>query len=186
MRQQTSRLLQYYLQYTSAPVIHNLFMEIINYLAALFKNTYSNYFCLKLFAYLDSNDRITYINILSHNFKDLAMNKVSTHPIQCIIEELTTMSEQHALLSAVIPRYNNTNSNFAHDLIMTLALDVYGTHALVKMLSHFPLHLMNPVITHLTNNFLRLAVHANGLKARYCHLNRYQRCALPSNITNRI
>ena len=159
MRQQTSRLLQYYLQYTSANVIHNLFMEIINYLEMLFKDTYSNYFCLKLFSYLNTNDRITYINILSHNFKELATNKTSTYPIQCIIEELTTVSEQHALLSAVIPQHNNNNN----ELILALALNVYGTHVLGKMLTHFPIHLMNSIITHLINNFVLLATNANGL-----------------------
>lgn len=151
-RQQTSRLLQYYLQYTSSTIIHSLFIELINYLSLLFKNTYSNYFCLKLFAYLNSNDRITYINILSQHFNDLALNKTSTHPVQCIIEQLTTLPEQQALLNAV-----------SAEQALTLALNVYGTHVIGKMLKHFPIHMMQRIITQLISDVILLSTNANGL-----------------------
>ena len=151
-RQQTSRLLQYYLQYTSPTIIHNLFMELINYLSLLFKDTYSNHFCLKLFSYLNSNDRITYINILSQHFNDLALNKTSTHPVQCIIEQLTTLPEQQALLSAV-----------SAEQALALALNVYGTHVLGKMLKHFPKNIMQRIITKLISNVILLSTNANGL-----------------------
>ena len=151
-RQQTSRLLQYYLQYTSPTIIHNLFMELINYLSLLFKDTYSNYFCLKLFSYLNTNDRITYINILSQHFNHLALNKTSTHPVQCIIEQLTTLHEQQTLLSAI-----------SAEQALALALNVYGTHVLGKMLKHFPKNIMQRIITQLISNVVMLSTNANGL-----------------------
>jgi hypothetical protein len=160
MKQQTSRLLQYYLKFTSPHMIHCLFMEIVDYFLMLLKDTYSNYFCLKLFSYLNSSDRMIVINILSNNFIELATNKISTYPFQCIVENLSSIDEQTILIKSLIPTQKKISKN--NDSIVTLALDTYGTHVLVKLLTYLPIHLMNPIIIHLLNNFSFLATDANG------------------------
>ena len=161
MKQQTSRLLQYYLQFTSSNVIHCLFMEIVDYFLMLLKDTYSNYFCLKLFSFLNSNDRMIVINILSNNFIELATNKISTYPFQCIIENLSSTNERTTLIKTIIPSQKKVSKN--NDSIITLAVNTYGTHVIVKLLTYFPTHLMNPIIIHLINNFSFLATDANGV-----------------------
>ena len=50
--QQTSRILQYYLDKTPNDIIHLIFNEFSNQVDSLLLDPYANYFCLKIFYYL--------------------------------------------------------------------------------------------------------------------------------------
>ena len=92
--QQTSRILQFYLEQTSKSVIHLIFLEIIDKLIYLLIDPYANYFCLKIFYLLNDSDRIQYLKKISINIEIISNNKISTYPIQCIIENLKNNNEK--------------------------------------------------------------------------------------------
>ena len=88
--QQTSRILQFYLDQTNEDIIHLIFLEIANDLEELILDIYANYFCLKIFYFLNKEDRMIFLHNISNKFDYLSINKISTYPIQCIIEKLNT------------------------------------------------------------------------------------------------
>ena len=63
--QQTSRILQYYLDKTPNDIIHLIFSEFSNQVDSLLLDPYANYFCLKIFYYLNNNDRIFFLKKIS-------------------------------------------------------------------------------------------------------------------------
>ena len=60
--QQTSRILQYYLDKTPNDVIHLIFSEFSNQVDALLLDPYANYFCLKIFYFLFILNKLYNIN----------------------------------------------------------------------------------------------------------------------------
>lgn len=63
--QHTSRLCQCYLEKASSEVIHLIFKELKDQIANLLFDPYANYFCLKLFYYLNKEDRIFFLRHVS-------------------------------------------------------------------------------------------------------------------------
>ena len=150
--QQTSRILQFYLDQTNEDIIHLIFLEISNDIEELILDIYANYFCLKLFYFLNKDDRMIFLNNISHKFDYLSINKISTYPIQCIIEKLNTDKEFDLI-------FNSVKNN-----LMKLSFDVYGTHVLEKIISTFNYekHLIH-ISKFIIDNFISLVNNSNGL-----------------------
>ena len=150
--QQISRILQYYLENTPSNIIHLIFLEFKDELAELLLDIYANYFCSKIFFYLNDEDRIIFLHNISKKLDNLSINKISTYPIQCIIEKLDKDKEHEIIFNSII---NN---------LMKLSIDVYGTHVLEKILSSFNyekylIHISNFIL----DNFVFLVQNSNGL-----------------------
>ncbi len=150
--QQTCRILQFYLEQTKEEIIHLIFKEIANNIKELILDIYANYFCLKIFYFLNNKDRLLFLTNISDNFDDLCINKISTYPIQCIIEKLNT-DEEFDLV------FNSIKNN-----LMKLCLDIYGTHVIEKILTSFNyekhiIHISNFIL----DNFISLVNNSNGL-----------------------
>lgn len=156
--QQTSRLFQYYFDQTHPDITHLLFSEIYEQLNLLLLDPYANYFCLKIFHFLNANDRVLFLNKLALNFVTLSTNKISTYPIQCIIQSLTSPSEQAIIIQGLL--YNNLQSE---SNVIKLSFDLYGTHVIEKILEHFNIDLLLQVIGLICNDFLFIANNPNGL-----------------------
>ena len=123
--QQTSRILQFYLDQTNEEIIHLIFMEFSNELEELILDIYANYFCLKIFYFLNKEDRMLFLYNISHNFDNLCINKISTYPIQCIIENLKSEEEFDLIFNSI------------KNKLMKLSFDIYGTHVLEKIITTF-------------------------------------------------
>ena len=150
--QQTSRILQYYLDKTPNDIIHLIFSEFSNQVDSLLLDPYANYFCLKIFYYLNNNDRIFFLKKISPILDILSVNKIATYPIQCIIEKLN--SDEEILI--VI--------NFLKKSLIKLSLDIYGAHVIEKLITHFHYKsYLDDILNFITDNFLYLACNSNGL-----------------------
>ena len=149
--QQASRICQFYFDQTPSNVVHLIFEELRDSITQLLLDPYANYFCLKIFYFLNGNDRIAFLENASNNFDILSVNKISTYPIQCIVEHLNTDQEKRIVVNAIKNSY------------MKLCLDVYGTHVLEKILNCFEYEFVRPLMSFILNNFLFLANNANGL-----------------------
>ena len=150
--QQTSRILQYYLDQTPENIIHQIFFEFKDIIDELILDIYANYFCLKIFYFLNKEDRIIFLKNISNNLDNLSVNKISTYPIQCIIEKLNYEEEFEIV-------FNGIKNN-----LMKLSVDIYGTHVLEKILNTFNyekyiIHISNFII----DNFIFLVNNSNGL-----------------------
>ena len=150
--QQISRICQLYLEKTSQSILHLIFSEIMSQLPELLFDPYGNYFCLKLFSFLDTKDRIMYLTKIAPSFAQLSTNKISTYPIQCIIEQLHSINEQKIIFTSLKPTE-----------YIKLALDSYGTHVLAKIIILFNYSLIQPLSKFILDNFLFLANNSNGL-----------------------
>ena len=149
--QQTSRVCQFYIEQAPNEVIHLIFTEVCDTLPQLLLDPYANYFCLKLFYYLNSNDRMIFLKNISSYISNLSINKIATYPIQCIIEHLTLNAEKMLIVNSIYP------------FIMKMSLDVYGTHVIEKVLSYFEYEMIKPISNFILDNFLFLANNSNGL-----------------------
>ena len=149
--QQTSRVCQFYIEQSPNEVVHLIFTEVCDSLPQLLLDPYANYFCLKLFYYLNSNDRMIFLKNISSYISNLSINKIATYPIQCIVEHLTLNTEKMLILNAIYP------------FIMKMSLDVYGTHVIEKVLSYFEYEMIKPISNFILDNFLFLANNSNGL-----------------------
>lgn len=149
--QQISRLCQFFFGNTSEDLIHLIFLEISSDLVQLLVDPYANYFCLKIFYFLNEVDRKVFLLNISAELPSLSVNKISTYPIQCIIESLTTLEEQSIVVNAL------------KNDVMRLSLDLYGTHVIERILGGFEYEIVHPISTFICQNFLFLANNPNGL-----------------------
>ena len=150
--QQTSRILQFYLDQTNEEIIHLIFMEFANELEELILDIYANYFCLKIFYFLNQEDRMLFLYNISHNFDNLCINKISTYPIQCIIENLKSEEEFDLIFNSI------------KNKLMKLSFDIYGTHVLEKIITTFNYekHIIH-ISKFIIDNFILLVNNSNGL-----------------------
>ena len=150
--QQTSRILQFYLEQTKQEIIHLIFKEIVNDLNELILDIYANYFCLKIFYYLNNKDRLLFLYNISDNFDNLCINKISTYPIQCIIENLKSEEEFDLIFNSI------------KNKLMKLSFDIYGTHVLEKIITTFNYekHIIH-ISKFIIDNFILLVNNSNGL-----------------------
>ena len=150
--QQTSRILQFYLDQTNEEIIHLIFMEFANELEELILDIYANYFCLKIFYFLNKEDRMLFLYNISHNFDNLCINKISTYTIQCIIENLKSEEEFDLIFNSI------------KNKLMKLSFDIYGTHVLEKIITTFNYekHIIH-ISKFIIDNFILLVNNSNGL-----------------------
>lgn len=149
--QQTSRVCQYYLDQSHSEVIHLIFKELSPNLTNLLLDQYANYFCLKIFYFLNSNDRLEFIKNITPFLPTLCINKISTYPIQCIVERLSSITEQKLFLS-------HLNNSF-----IQISLDLYGTHVIERAFTNLNYDLVKPFSLMVLDSFLFLSTNPNGI-----------------------
>ena len=109
------------------------------------------YFCMKLFCFLNNNDRLSFLSILVKNICIFSINKISTYPIQFIVSHLYSKIEMQIII-------NQINKN-----LMKLALDIYGTHVIEKIIINFDKEYLKEIFNFITENLIFLSKHVNGL-----------------------
>ena len=149
--QQTSRLCQYFFDQTPQEIVHLIFDEIKEQVDTLLLDPYANYFCLKIFYFLNAEDRIFFLEKISATFDVLSTNKISTYLIQCIVEKLNTPQEQIIIVNAL------------KDNVVKLSLNMYGTHVIERVMTTFDFRLLSSVSQAIIENFIYLANNPNGL-----------------------
>ena len=146
-----SRIFQNYLKNTHYDILHLIFSEIKNKLTELLKDSYSNYFCKKLFRNLSQKDRIEYLTIIQPELNILSKDSIATYPIQNIIEELGSKNEKSIFYLGI----KNYIDNFAYN--------IYGARILEKILAYFEDEFKQEIIEYICENFLELAYNNNGI-----------------------
>ena len=146
-----SRIFQNYLKNTHYDILHLIFSEIKNKLTELLKDSYSNYFCKKLFRNLSQKDRIEYLTIIQPELNILSKDSIATYPIQNIIEELGSKNEKNIFYLGI----KNYIDNFAYN--------IYGARILEKILAYFEDEFKQEIIEYICENFLELAYNNNGI-----------------------
>ena len=146
-----SRIFQNYLKNTHYDILHLIFSEIKNKLTELLKDSYSNYFCKKLFRNLSQKDRIEYLTLIQPELNILSKDSIATYPIQNMIEELGSKNEKNIFYLGI----KNYIDNFAYN--------IYGARILEKILAYFEDEFKKEIIEHICENFLELAYNNNGI-----------------------
>ena len=146
-----SRIFQNYLKNTHYDILHLIFFEIKNKLTELLKDSYSNYFCKKLFRNLSQKDRIEYLSLIQPELNILSKDSIATYPIQNIIEELGSKNEKNIFYLGI----KNYIDNFAYN--------IYGARILEKILAYFEDEFKQEIIEYICENFLELAYNNNGI-----------------------
>jgi len=146
-----SRIFQNYLKNTHYDILHLIFSEIKNKLTELLKDSYSNYFCKKLFRNLSQKDRIEYLTIIQPELNILSKDSIATYPIQNIIEELGSKNEKSIFYLGI------------KNYIDNLAYNIYGARILEKILAYFEDEFKKEIIEYICENFLELAYNNNGI-----------------------
>ena len=149
--QSGSRILQNYLEKTPSQIIHLLFNEISGKINNLLLDPYANYFCLKLLCFLNNNDRLSFLSIIVKNICIFSINKISTYPIQFIVSHLYSKIEMQIII-------NQINKN-----LMKLALDIYGTHVIEKIIINFDKEYLKEIFNFIIENLIFLSKHVNEL-----------------------
>ena len=106
---------------------------------------------MKLFCFLNNNDRLSFLSILVKNICIFSINKISTYPIQFIVSHLYSKIEMQIII-------NQINKN-----LMKLALDIYGTHVIEKIIINFDKEYLKEIFNFITENLIFLSKHVNGL-----------------------
>lgn len=150
LNQKISRICQIYIEQTNLDIIQLIFKEIYNDLPSLLVHPYANYFCLKLYYFLNLKNRIIFLTYIKESFIALCVNKISTYPIQCIIEKITG-EEQKFIFASIQGKYQE------------LAIDLYGAHILDKILRFFNPDLIQPLSLFIIDNFKIIASNQNSL-----------------------
>ena len=106
---------------------------------------------MKLFCFLNNNDRLSFLSIIVKNICIFSINKISTYPIQFIVSHLYSKMEMQIII-------NQINKN-----LMKLALDIYGTHVIEKIIINFDKEYLKEIFNFITENLIFLSKHVNGL-----------------------
>ena len=149
--QKGSRIIQKYLKNTQNEIIHQIFMQIKPYLIELMKDPYANYFCKKLFSYLNQKERIDFLLSIQSKIPKLCKHKVATYPIQGVIEEVGSKLEKTIIVNSI------------QNLIQELCFDAFGAHVIEKIFGCFEEEFILPILNYVKNNFLLLANNVNGI-----------------------
>ena len=146
-----SIIFQNYLKNTHSEILHQIFLEISNYLPELIIDPYANYFCKKFFTYLNQKDRIDFLNSIKDHLFILCTNKIGTFPLQGIIEYLGSKNEKNIIINSI-----------KNDLSI-LCLDNYGCHIIEKILGCFEEEYISFIYDYVIDNFLKLSYNSNGI-----------------------
>ena len=146
-----SIIFQNHLKNTHSEILHQIFLEISNYLPELIIDPYANYFCKKFFTYLNQKDRIEFLNSIKDHLFSLCTNKIGTFPLQGIIEYLGSKNEKNIIINSI-----------KNDL-SKLCLDNYGCHIIEKILGCFEEEYISFIYDYVIDNFLKLSYNSNGI-----------------------
>ena len=146
-----SRIFQNYLKNTHSDILHQILNEILPCLNELIRDPYANYFCKKLFTYLNQKDRNEYLNAIKNNLIELSCNSIGTYPIQGIIELIGSKSEKTLIINSI------------KFYIYKLAFDPFGCHVIEKIICYFEEDLISFIYDFIINNFLDLSYNQNGI-----------------------
>ena len=146
-----SIIFQNHLKNTHSEILHQIFLEISNYLPELIIDPYANYFCKKFFTYLNQKDRIDFLNSIKDHLFILCTNKIGTFPLQGIIEYLGSKNEKNIIINSI-----------KNDLSI-LCLDTYGCHIIEKILGCFEEEYISFIYDYVIDNFLKLSYNSNGI-----------------------
>jgi hypothetical protein len=123
INQKGSREIQNLLIKFTIDEITKLILKLKLYFNQIFIDKYGNYFIQKLIQISNIQQRISILNLIQKNFVDIANNSFGTHPLQNLIEIISSKEEKKLLLDFIL---NNETA---------LALDSQGTHVLQKFIS---------------------------------------------------
>ena len=112
---------------------------------------YANYFCPKFYAYLDLEEKITFLRNINEYVVQIANNKIGTYPLQAILEQLITENEKDVVIE-------NIKIN-----AMEMLYHSQGVHVLEKAIICFDEHKLKFLYDIALDNFLKLANNNNGL-----------------------
>ena len=146
-----SRILQTYLPNSPNQVVSFIYQDIYDKLNVLLLDPYANYFLIKLFASLNTNERMSFLQIIVKNIITFSSNKIATYPIQCIIGMLSSHQEKIMIVSHLIKH------------IQKIAFDIYGTHVIEKAIICLEKEYTHDIILYIINNFTLIANHVNSL-----------------------
>lgn len=149
--QEISKLSQALIKSTPQSEVHLIFEQIQIELTKLLLEPYANYFCMKLFIYLSKEDREKYLKLLYQKITILSTNKISTYPIQFLIENMTEQNEQMLFVNLIKPNF------------LQVALDLYGCHVIEKIINNFEYITYKEISKLILDNFILFSNHSNGL-----------------------
>ena len=149
--QKGSRIFQNYLKNTHSDILHQILIEILPNIKELMTDPYANYFCRKLFTFLNQKDRNEYLNSIKDSLIELSCNNIGTYPIQGIIEFIGSKTEKNIIINSI------------KNYVNILAYDPYGCHVLEKIISFFEEDLISFIYNFILNNFLDLSYNSNGI-----------------------
>ena len=121
--QKGSREIQNYLKKISSKEIDLIINKIQFNFPKILIDKYGNYFSQKLIEISCVNQRLEIIKYLKNNFIEISNNCFGTHPIQILIEIITTLEEKKLI------------SDYIKNNEIILSLDSKGTHVLQKFIS---------------------------------------------------
>ena len=149
--QKGSRIIQQFLKNTQNEILHQIFLQIKPYLIDLLKDHYANYFCKKIFTFLNQKDRIDFLLSIQHQIPRLSKHKIATYPIQGVIQEIGSKFEKMIIVRSI------------ENVIQDLCFDTFGVHVIEKIFGSFEESFYFPILNYVKNNFLLLANNVNGI-----------------------
>ena len=149
--QRGSLLFSNYLKTTHNDILHKILLEIQNQIVNLIKDQNSSVFIKKFIDSLNQEDHEFIINLLSSELKALLLDKTATYSIQEIIENLGSKKEKTILINSISPHLN------------TIAINIYGVHALVKIINNYEDEFKTNIIDYCINYFVPLCENNNGV-----------------------
>ena len=105
-------------------------------------DSYSNYFCLKIFCFLNEN---SFLSLIVKYISIFSTNKIATYPIQYIVTHLNSKIQMQIIIHEI-------NKN-----LMKLVLDIYGTHVIEKIVISFDKELCNEIFNFITETIIFLS-----------------------------
>ena len=124
LTQKGSRELQNYLNNIKSNEIDIIINKIEYNFPNILIDKYGNYFSQKLIKISSPNQRIEILKYIKKNkFIEISNNSFGTHPIQILIETISTIEEKKIIIDYII------------DNEIILSLDSKGTHVLQKLIS---------------------------------------------------
>ena len=115
-------------------------------------DNYGNYFCQKLLQNCSSDQRLTILRVIQHDFIKICCNKKGTHTIQFMFDLINRPGEELLITQAL------------QGHIVELAQDFQGTHVVQKVLCTFSEESKRQFIfNEVYNNFMIVAKNTNGI-----------------------
>ena len=121
--QKGSRTIQNILTNANENEIDMIISKIKNKLSDIMIDKYGNYFFQKLIEFCTPKQRHLLLLNIKDNFVEISNNSFGTHPLQLLIEQISTNQEKEVVLKSIEGKE------------MNLSLDSRGTHVLQKFIS---------------------------------------------------